>query len=101
MVEAREQAVEEPVAEPADERGDGRRIGVVTRGLIGFVQLYQAALGPFLGGHCRFHLTCSAYSLDALRTHGAIRGSWLTLRRILRCHPLGGAGYDPVPPRSE
>jgi putative membrane protein insertion efficiency factor len=48
--------------------------------------------------NCRFQPTCSAYALEALEKHGAIRGSWLALRRILRCHPGGGSGYDPVPP---
>ena len=62
------------------------------------VRLYQAALSPIMGGHCRFVPTCSEYSIEALRTHGALRGSWMTLRRILRCHPLGGGGIDPVPP---
>jgi putative membrane protein insertion efficiency factor len=61
--------------------------------------MYQAMLGPLLGGHCRFVPTCSEYSIEALTRHGALAGSWLTLRRILRCHPLGGAGIDPVPPR--
>lgn len=58
---------------------------------------YRVLLGPFLGGHCRFHPTCSQYALDAYRLHGPVRGSWLTLRRLLRCHPLGGRGIDPVP----
>lgn len=62
------------------------------------VRLYQMTLGPFLGGHCRFYPTCSAYSIEALQTHGALRGSWLTIRRLLRCHPFGGHGIDPVPP---
>lgn len=58
---------------------------------------YQITLGPFLGGHCRFQPTCSRYGLEAYREHGPLRGTWLTLRRVLRCHPLGGRGYDPVP----
>ncbi len=61
------------------------------------VRLYRAPFSPLVGMSCRFHPTCSAYALDALRTHGAIRGGWLALRRILRCHPWGGAGVDPVP----
>ncbi len=65
--------------------------------LILLVRLYQVVLSPVMGGHCRFQPTCSAYSLEALRTHGAVRGTWLTLRRITRCHPWGGCGYDPVP----
>ncbi len=67
------------------------------RPLILGVRLYQAALGPFLGGHCRFHPTCSHYAIEALRRHGAVRGSWLAMRRLVRCHPLGGGGIDPVP----
>jgi uncharacterized protein len=61
---------------------------------------YRAVLGPLLAGHCRFHPTCSEYALQCYRLHGPIRGSWLTLRRLARCHPLGGKGYDP-PPLSE
>jgi putative membrane protein insertion efficiency factor len=60
------------------------------------VRLYQVSLGPFMGGHCRFMPTCSQYAIDALTAHGALRGSWLTVRRISRCHPFGGGGYDPV-----
>lgn len=59
---------------------------------------YRWTLSPFVGWHCRFQPTCSAYALEALETHGAIVGGWLTLRRLLRCHPWGGWGYDPVPP---
>ncbi|MFO0828996.1 MAG: membrane protein insertion efficiency factor YidD [Phycisphaerales bacterium] len=65
------------------------------------VRGYQIVLGPLLGGHCRFDPSCSYYSIEALRRHGALRGSWLTLRRLARCHPYtrlgGGAGHDPVP----
>lgn len=67
------------------------------RPLILTVRLYQATLGGLLGGHCRFSPTCSEYAVEALQRHGALRGTWLTARRLLRCHPLGGAGYDPVP----
>ena len=63
------------------------------------VRAYRIMLSPWVGMHCRFQPTCSAYALEALETHGALRGSWLTIRRIIRCHPGGGSGYDPVPGR--
>lgn len=72
--------------------------------LIGFVRLYQIAIAPILRlangghGHCRHDPTCSNYALEALKTHGAIKGSFLAARRLLRCHPWGTHGYDPVPP---
>lgn len=74
---------------------------IPARFLIFLVRLYQAALSPIMGGHCRFSPTCSQYALEALRMHGALRGSWLALRRIGRCHPFGGAGDDPVPARTD
>jgi uncharacterized protein len=61
------------------------------------VRAYRLVGSPWLGRHCRFQPTCSEYALDALERHGAWRGLWLTLRRVLRCRPGGGAGYDPVP----
>ena len=61
------------------------------------IRLYRWFLSPFLGRHCRFHPTCSAYALDAIETHGIARGYLLALMRVGRCHPLGGSGYDPVP----
>ena len=81
-----------------DQHCEHARIGFAARLCVVLVQMYQASFGLFLGGHCRFHPTCSNYAIEALRTHGALRGSWLTLCRVLRCHPLGGHGYDPVPP---
>lgn len=71
-------------------------MSLAARLLVAIVRLYQASLGPFMGGHCRFSPTCSQYAIDALTAHGAMRGSWLTVRRIGRCHPFGGGGYDPV-----
>jgi hypothetical protein len=68
--------------------------------LIGFVRLYQWAISPWLGPRCRFEPSCSAYMVTSIERFGALRGGWLGLRRILRCHPWGGTGYDPVPEAS-
>jgi len=65
--------------------------------LTGLVRGYQVALSPLMGGACRFEPSCSNYMIGALRTHGAMKGSILGLWRILRCHPFGAHGYDPVP----
>ncbi|MEM8741223.1 MAG: membrane protein insertion efficiency factor YidD [Pseudomonadota bacterium] len=62
------------------------------------IRAYRLILSPWVGMHCRYHPTCSAYALEALERHGALRGGWLALRRILRCHPWGGSGIDAVPP---
>ncbi|WP_418064578.1 membrane protein insertion efficiency factor YidD [Sedimenticola thiotaurini] len=59
---------------------------------------YQLFISPMLGPRCRFHPTCSQYAIDALRMHGALKGSWLALRRVCRCHPFHPGGYDPVSP---
>ncbi|MEO1129859.1 MAG: membrane protein insertion efficiency factor YidD [Planctomycetota bacterium] len=66
--------------------------------LIGLVRLYQVTLGQLVGGRCRFYPSCSNYALEAMRTHNPLRACWLTIRRLARCHPLGGHGVDPVPP---
>ncbi len=65
--------------------------------LLGLVWLYRKGLSPLLGANCRFEPSCSAYAEEALREYGGFKGGWLTLRRISRCHPWGGSGYDPVP----
>ena len=59
---------------------------------------YQLFISPLLGPRCRFHPTCSHYAIEALQTHGALKGTWLSLKRLGRCHPLNPGGYDPVPP---
>ena len=61
------------------------------------VRAYRVVLSPWVGHGCRFQPTCSAYSLEALEKHGAIKGTYLTVRRIMRCHPWGGSGIDNVP----
>ncbi len=61
------------------------------------IRLYCWLISPMLGTNCRYHPSCSAYALEAIEKHGAARGSWLSLRRVCRCHPWGGDGYDPVP----
>jgi putative membrane protein insertion efficiency factor len=71
---------------------------LIARILIGLVRFYQLAISPWTPAACRFTPTCSAYAIDALREHGVVRGLWLAVRRIVRCHPWGGFGYDPVPP---
>jgi putative membrane protein insertion efficiency factor len=69
------------------------------RVLIGLVRVYQWTISPLLGPSCRFHPTCSAYACTCLKEHGALRGSWLTLRRLGRCHPWHPGGVDLPPPR--
>lgn len=61
------------------------------------IRLYQLLLSPLLGPVCRFQPTCSTYMADAILTHGVWRGGWIGARRLCRCHPFGGQGYDPVP----
>jgi len=69
----------------------------MTRVLIAAVAAYRYALSPMLGRSCRFHPSCSEYAQEALERHGALRGLWLALRRLGRCHPWHPGGYDPVP----
>ena len=65
--------------------------------LIVVVRFYQLCISPLTPPACRFTPTCSQYALEALRKYGPLKGGWLTLRRLARCHPWGGSGYDPVP----
>lgn len=71
---------------------------MIARLLIAFARLWQATFSAVLPPSCRFSPSCSAYAIEAIERHGAFRGSVLALRRISRCHPWGGSGYDPVPP---
>jgi putative membrane protein insertion efficiency factor len=70
---------------------------MVARVLIAFITLYQKAISPILPASCRYTPSCSQYARDAVDKYGAAKGSWLAARRLLRCHPWGGHGYDPVP----
>jgi putative membrane protein insertion efficiency factor len=67
--------------------------------LLALINAYRLLLSPFFGRQCRFHPTCSAYAREAIETHGALRGSWLAVRRILKCGPWHPGGVDPVPPK--
>lgn len=70
---------------------------IVTTVLVALVKGYQLALSPFFGQQCRFTPTCSQYAIEALQTHGSVKGLWLTLKRLLRCHPWHAGGHDPIP----
>lgn len=65
--------------------------------LIGLIRIYQIALSPYFGSQCRFSPTCSEYAKEAVARHGAVKGGWLAIRRIGRCHPYHPGGHDPVP----
>ncbi len=69
--------------------------------LIGLLKAYRFAISPLYGQVCRYHPTCSAYALEAVTAHGSIKGSWLAVRRLARCHPWSPGGYDPVPGKKD
>lgn len=69
----------------------------MTRLLRWLIRFYQIAISPMLGPRCRYIPTCSQYALEAIQIHGGLHGSWLAAKRVCRCHPWGGYGYDPVP----
>ncbi len=66
-----------------------------------FIKFYQLSISPLLGSNCRYNPTCSQYTIDAIKTWGPIKGTWLGAKRISKCHPFGGHGYDPVPEKKE
>ena len=74
-----------------------QRNSAVRTALVLLVRGYQVAISPLLPASCRYYPSCSAYAIEALERHGAIRGGWLAIRRIARCHPFKPGGYDPVP----
>lgn len=65
--------------------------------MVGMISIYKRGISPYMPPSCRFTPTCSTYAIEALQKHGPLRGLWLTVKRICRCHPWGGSGYDPVP----
>lgn len=65
--------------------------------VLGLLRFYQGAISPLYPATCRYTPTCSQYAVEAVRKHGALQGGWLALKRLRRCHPWGGSGYDPVP----
>jgi putative membrane protein insertion efficiency factor len=78
------------------------KISVALRKIpIGIIKFYQVVLSPMLGPTCRFHPSCSYYAIDAITQHGLVKGCWLSLRRVLKCHPLNDGGYDPVPEKKQ
>ncbi len=70
-------------------------------GARGLIRMYQWSLSPLVGGNCRFYPSCSAYGLEAIARHGALRGGWLAFKRMCKCHPLHRGGVDLVPPGAE
>lgn len=69
----------------------------MNRLLVLLVRLYRLAISPLMGTNCRFHPSCSEYAIEAIERHGGFKGSWLTAKRVSRCHPWHPGGYDPVP----
>jgi putative membrane protein insertion efficiency factor len=76
---------------------DSARTNVAQRLVLRAIRSYQLLLAPMYSGSCRFLPSCSAYAFEAVERHGTLRGGWLALRRLMRCHPFGGHGHDPVP----
>jgi hypothetical protein len=73
----------------------------VSKVLIALVRVYQVVISPLVGPRCRFYPSCSSYAIEAMRVHGALRGSGLAAWRVLRCNPFNDGGLDPVPPRHD
>ena len=73
---------------------------ILIKPFILLVRFYQIAISPWLGSNCRYQPTCSAYMIESLKEHGLLNGLWIGFKRITRCHPWGGHGYDPVPKKN-
>jgi uncharacterized protein len=73
---------------------------IITLPFVLLVRFYQVAISPFLPSACRYTPTCSQYTIEALKTHGLLKGGWLSIKRIASCNPWGGRGYDPVPQKT-
>ena len=91
-----EQVAEQVGNSPVGATGALRRLGTLL--LTAPIRAYQVLVSPLLGPRCRFYPSCSSYAVEAIRRHGPVRGTWLALRRLLRCHPWNPGGPDPVPP---
>jgi len=74
-------------------------MSLLSRLSIGLITLYRYTLSPVLGTRCRFAPSCSCYAIEAIKNHGALGGALLTAKRLLKCHPFGPSGFDPVPPK--
>lgn len=80
----------------SEEKEKGSKLSVATPFIL-IIRFYQHFISPLTPSSCRFQPTCSQYSIEAFKTHGVLKGGRLAIKRILRCHPWGGSGYDPVP----
>lgn len=78
-----------------------KKVSPAGRVIILIVRFYQAAISPWLGRSCRFEPSCSSYMTEAVREWGAVKGGWMGIKRVARCHPWGGSGFDPVPERED
>lgn len=76
-----------------------KEVSLVARLLVALVEAYRKLISPLMAPHCRFHPSCSAYAVEALKSHGVLRGVGLAARRVARCHPWSSGGLDPVPER--
>ncbi|AUI66584.1 MULTISPECIES: membrane protein insertion efficiency factor YidD [Glaesserella] len=82
-------------------RESRERLSPLAYTILALVHFYRYVISPLLGPRCRFYPTCSTYALEAIKIHGGLKGGWLALKRISRCHPLSEGGEDPVPPKCD
>lgn len=85
----------------SSEKSINSRLSLIAYLFLAIVQFYRYCISPLIGSRCRFYPTCSTYALEAIKVHGGLKGGWLTLKRISRCHPLSEGGEDPVPPKCD